>query len=206
MKKQKNNIYSLLFHFFLPFILSLTRFKRAVSNRWCFSATNRPKLNTPHRTTKTASYETSFFALLCSAFAWHRFPFSFRHQIVQIKVEIRFRFFFLLRCVFRFYFRFFPVFFVALWKEKSRFSIKFQTFWWKLSRFYCWKCTTSTTQRKEMEGKCAHSFDSAHTQTNLLCFFAASLSVSRLKLGFFHRLCKFMKMFRLYFPAKYTGI
>lgn len=186
------------FTFFYPFIRSLTRFKRAVSNLWCFSATNRPKLNTPHRTTKTASYETSFF---CSHFAWHCFSFSFHHQIDQIKVEIRFISLFFFFAVCFVFFSLFSSVFVAFWKEKSRFSIKFQTFWWKLSRFYCWKYMTTSTKRKEMKGKFAYSFDSAHKR---ICdaFSLRFLSVFRLKLGFFHRLCKFYENVSVIFSSQ----
>lgn len=68
-------------------------------------------------------------------------------------------------------------------KEKSRFSVKFQTFWWKLSRFYCWK---------KKENKMKGIASSTSSSLNLVCHFTR----------FFQRLCKFMKMFQLHFSKQ----
>lgn len=175
---------------------SLARFKRAVSNQWCFSTANQAKLNTPHRTTKTASYEISFVFFFISFLflsppnrpdkSWNQIRFS----LFSFAVFFCFNF-----CVF-----------MACIKEKSRFSIKFETFWWKLSRFYCWKIKNRRAERQKEKdarkwGREVLNILSTSQRIRYAFFF-----IFLLKLGFFHRLCKFMKMFRLYFPAKYTGI
>lgn len=68
-------------------------------------------------TTKTASYRTSFFLFFLN-FHLPRNRAEKKH-IMFASVDA-------------------ALFFLKK-KGKSRFSIKFQTFWWKLSRFYCWK-------------------------------------------------------------------